>query len=68
MRDFNAKAIAKKIEANAKAYSSGKIDYDQFATTQRAAWAALAQGEMNVVDSPCMHRHCAVSRLLGFPR
>ena len=65
---FNAKKIAATIKRNVASYSSGKIDYDTFTAKQRKAWAEVAQGDMNIIGSDCMHRHCAVGRLLGFPQ
>ena len=65
---FNARKIAAQIKRNVARYSSGMLSYEQFGIEQRKAWGLVAQGEMNIVGSPCMHRHCAVQRLLGFPQ
>lgn len=65
---FNARKIAAQIKRNVARYNSGMLNYEQFGIEQRKAWDAVAQGEMNIIGSPCAKRHCAVSRLLGFPQ
>jgi hypothetical protein len=61
----NAKKVATAIKRNVRAYSAGKRSYEDFTRINRAAWGEVAQGEMNIIGSPCAERHHAVSRLLG---
>lgn len=51
------KKAAQTINRNVAAYRAGKIDFEQFSATSRAAWFVVSQGEPRIIDSECDRRH-----------